>query len=894
MATLETIRQLTIRGRSDGLERVASDLAKVDAAQRAVTGSAAPLAVATDTVAKRVTSSAGAYDRLRQSIDLDYRAQVQMEKGQRTINAALEQGIIDAQAAAAAVDMLTAKYARMDAALAAKSAREAEIAVLRAQQAGQNFNQDLSASFAPGGKSARDSASVFEEVARAEQLMAKEAAQLRAQINPLGAAMDRLNAEMAQYASLAASGAINTDELVQAQALAQSRFDMTAVAIGKTGSTSIIASHQMANLSFQLNDIVSGLAMGQSPFMILAQQGGQVVQIFQQSPGGVGGVMRAAAASVWAFLGPIGLLSVGLAAAGTAAAVYFTEFPSGAKEADAALKKHEETIRRLKDAYEEATEKSGAFVAEARAVAELKLLGDRLELKATLDDLSKGLIGTLDLTARMNANMKGADLAPFEGALQRLYSSIREGNPNFVAFNLEMNKIGTSRPELVGLSNIFQKLVEPASEVARALNDNAHAMDTVGAAAARNQKSLDAYTDALKTLAGIALPDFSDQDAILNAMSTGFKNARGPKDILDILTQGVGAADRLNISQVPLPRVNPTRDLTTWDRESEKTAGRTANAYRDLVKNANDRIEQLRVEIETVGMADAAAEKYRMQQELLASATDKGRSVSEPMRKEIEKIADEYARLAEEVARARLQQDLLFDRRQLGRSAIDQTVAATLRGAGLPEDLNSTEAQMIRFNEQLAISKSMSMDFASTFISGLREGQTILESFGNALNRIADKLIEMATDQLISGLFGNIMGAFGGGMMGTGGLFANGAAFAGGNVIPFARGGVVDRPTLFPMSAGRTGVMGEAGEEAIMPLRRLSTGRLGVEAVGGGQGGNVITFAPRTTITVQGNAGEDTLAKLKAELDKRDRTLKEQIPGLVTKAQVRGHFPGRG
>ena len=56
--------------------------------------------------------------------------------------------------------------------------------------------------------------------------------------------------------------------------------------------------------------------------------------------------------------------------------------------------------------------------------------------------------------------------------------------------------------------------------------------------------------------------------------------------------------------------------------------------------------------------------------------------------------------------------------------------------------------------------------------------------------------------------------------------------FRGGRVTPFASGGVVAAPTYFPM-AGGTGLMGEAGPEAIMPLTRGADGRLGVAAGGG-------------------------------------------------------------
>ena len=63
--------------------------------------------------------------------------------------------------------------------------------------------------------------------------------------------------------------------------------------------------------------------------------------------------------------------------------------------------------------------------------------------------------------------------------------------------------------------------------------------------------------------------------------------------------------------------------------------------------------------------------------------------------------------------------------------------------------------------------------------------------------------------------------------------YAQGGAFTQGRVMPFAKGGVVTSPTTFPMR-GATGLMGEAGPEAIMPLTRSADGRLGVQAQGGG------------------------------------------------------------
>jgi len=69
--------------------------------------------------------------------------------------------------------------------------------------------------------------------------------------------------------------------------------------------------------------------------------------------------------------------------------------------------------------------------------------------------------------------------------------------------------------------------------------------------------------------------------------------------------------------------------------------------------------------------------------------------------------------------------------------------------------------------------------------------------------------------------------------------FKNGGSFTQGRVTPFASGGVVGGPTMFPMRGG-FGLMGEAGPEAIMPLTRGSDGRLGVRSEGSGRAVNVV------------------------------------------------------
>lgn len=99
----------------------------------------------------------------------------------------------------------------------------------------------------------------------------------------------------------------------------------------------------------------------------------------------------------------------------------------------------------------------------------------------------------------------------------------------------------------------------------------------------------------------------------------------------------------------------------------------------------------------------------------------------------------------------------------------------------------------------------------------------------------------METRILISKALSAILSAYGGGStidtasIAAGnytGPHAMGGVFAG-PVTPYALGGVVTKPTLFAFANG-TGLMGEAGPEAIMPLTRGPDGKLGVKAQGGG------------------------------------------------------------
>ena len=105
-------------------------------------------------------------------------------------------------------------------------------------------------------------------------------------------------------------------------------------------------------------------------------------------------------------------------------------------------------------------------------------------------------------------------------------------------------------------------------------------------------------------------------------------------------------------------------------------------------------------------------------------------------------------------------------------------------------------------------------------------------SFGETLRRLAFDLSRLTLRSALN----PITSALGNGLAG---LIGGISPFAKGGVVgtpmpkPFAAGGVITSPVAFPLAGGQTGLAGEAGPEAILPLARGSDGRLGVRTDSG-------------------------------------------------------------
>lgn len=145
--------------------------------------------------------------------------------------------------------------------------------------------------------------------------------------------------------------------------------------------------------------------------------------------------------------------------------------------------------------------------------------------------------------------------------------------------------------------------------------------------------------------------------------------------------------------------------------------------------------------------------------------------------------------------------------------------------AGLVKDMSGLE-------------RGMRSGLKGAFEDLVFEGGKLSDVLKDAANSVIRSTYNQAVNPVIDGIAGSVsngIGDFVGGLFG----FAKGGSFSQGRVMPFANGGIVNGPVTFPMRGG-TGLMGEAGPEAIMPLTRGADGKLGVRSAGGGRPVSVV------------------------------------------------------
>lgn len=224
-----------------------------------------------------------------------------------------------------------------------------------------------------------------------------------------------------------------------------------------------------------------------------------------------------------------------------------------------------------------------------------------------------------------------------------------------------------------------------------------------------------------------------------------------------------------------------------------------------------------------------------------------------------------------------------FEKGRISAEQFSEAANAALGNTGTPVD-----GLKDGFLDLGVVANDAARGMADAFADFAMSGKA---SFGDFAEQFLSQIAKMIAQALALRAIQAAMGFFG--ISAGGASAAPAVASASGNVFDgglkaFASGGVVSSPTFFKFASGggfRNGLMGEAGPEAIMPLKRDSSGKLGVVASGGGS--NVVVNVHNNASGAQANVQQSRDGGGNITLD----IIVEQIEGKMSQNIARGRSP---
>ncbi|YCI04039.1 tail length tape measure protein [Ensifer sp. D2-11] len=619
----------------------------------------------------------------------------------------------------------------------------------------------------------------------------KELERLRARYSPLFATINNYKSAVADIKRAHALGAISANEMTAAiQRERQAALASTAAIKGRNAALAASPSggrggmgagaFNTSNLAAQGFDIAATAAF--MPWQTVAlQQGPQVAQVFNDIRASGQRIGPAVAGAFMQLVNPISLVTIGTIAAGAAAIQYFSSLELGGAKSEETLKKEAELVQAVVAKWGDALPALKAYnderqrltdAKDLQAAAEIGADAQWEELRKTLGDVDSE-IG--DIVTRLSQMGEDTDkITSLQRAFNELTAGIEDGNATSDMAKKVQQELAAvikdnATPELQKYLEIFDRLV-PAIDKAAASASKFKSEAAQAASASRGFR--------------INSPE---QDAYFEYLDEQRRKANENPTVIN--------PDGRRVA-VPIPGTKPIQlgDEPADTKKAETAAQRAANAYRDLVKSADDRIAQLQLETELTGEYGVQTDAARFRLELLQQAEDKGRSLSAEQRAEIEKKVELYSKYSQALAQAKLHQDLLDDSAFAGLSKQEQAVKLRLRSYGLDEDLGGNNAAMIRNRFQQEELSDLTQSFLSEFSSGiLTGGKSIGESFADAVKNAAANAMQKSLDSL----FEQIGGALASALLGGGGKSGGVAAVASSAANTFAAPvGAVTRSAL--------------------------------------------------------------------------------------------------
>lgn len=345
--------------------------------------------------------------------------------------------------------------------------------------------------------------------------------------------------------------------------------------------------------------------------------------------------------------------------------------------------------------------------------------------------------------------------------------------------------------------------------------------------------------------------DRESGEALLRRMKQEIELGKEQASTTDTLTK----ADRFRAEARTL-LADKTAKVSAETRKELQVAQERLDQQEREARSAavKEKLEAMQFEIDLIG-------KSAQEQARLIAIREAGAKVTAKEARELGDKAAAQVRAQEAEGVRRTIDDMQFEISLIGKSNAEKARMIALRqsnGTATKEELEAIgkltdEMERMKYVEeaQAAITGGMS-DMFSSIIDGSKSASEAFEDFADHIIKTAARLL---AEQAVLWMMQSFFPATNASAGSTGGFSqptlaaAKGAYFDGSNANFFAKGGtftnsIVSKPTGFLFGkGGKFGVMGEAGPEAVMPLQRDSSGRLGVRADGiGGGGSNVQVF----------------------------------------------------
>ncbi|HBT8461587.1 TPA: phage tail protein [Klebsiella pneumoniae] len=136
-------------------------------------------------------------------------------------------------------------------------------------------------------------------------------------IDPVNAALNKLDKQQQDLAKFKSKGMVDTDTFdLYSKKIEETRNRLTGFRddLGKTGQSASQTAYAMRMIPAQMTDIIVGLSTGQSPFIVLIQQGGQLKDMF----GGIGPAIKGVGGYVLGLINPVTLAAAAVSVLGLA------------------------------------------------------------------------------------------------------------------------------------------------------------------------------------------------------------------------------------------------------------------------------------------------------------------------------------------------------------------------------------------------------------------------------------------------------------------------------------------------------------------------------------------------------------------------------------------------